>query len=161
MITKYNDTCHKNGLGRIWPHLQTICVTANKYNLRHVGWPNDDIYGKKNKKNKNLKDALTYHSLIYNSYFVYFMRSSNAAQTLLLVLSSLPVFFNVCWHYHRDYVDLLWAFKSAINVYYTNSNSHQHCMSGMRFCTSDVHGAIKLYWYSLLFWAGFSQNESS
>lgn len=53
MITKYNDTCHKNGLGRIWPHLQTICVTANKYNLRHVGWPNDDIYGKKNKKNKN------------------------------------------------------------------------------------------------------------
>lgn len=45
MITKYNDTCHKNGLGR--PHLQTICVTANKYNLRHVEWPNDDIYGKK------------------------------------------------------------------------------------------------------------------
>lgn len=42
---------------------------------------------------RNLKDALTYHSLIYNSYFVYFMRSSNAAQTLLLVLSSLPVFF--------------------------------------------------------------------
>lgn len=160
MITKYNDTCHKNGLGRIWPHLQTICVTANKYNLRHVGWPNDDIYGKKNKKIKikrmHWHTTASYITVTLSISWEVLMLHRHFCWFFLVCL-----FFYVCWHYHRDYVDLLWAFKSAINVYYTNSNSHQHCMSGMRFWTSDVHGAIKLYWYSLLFWAGFSQNESS
>lgn len=158
MITKYNAKCHKNGSGRIWPHLQTICVTANKYNLRHVGWPNDDIYGKKLKEiyRMHWHTTASYITVTLTISWQVLMLHRHFCWFLLLCL-----FFYVCWHYHRDYVDLLWALKSAINVYYTNSNSHQHCMSGIRFCTSDLHGAIKLYWYSFLFWAGFSQSESS